>query len=128
MTAMRAKKAAPVVVVGGNKAHIKGFLDAYPAKQDIELMGTPLCLLRRLAESPPRLAVFLPGYAKESLEAAAEKGACCMVFVEHKFGDEYPKLQHVYWHYAAPDLIHLSFPFCTMTTFAKEVRSLVTFA
>ena len=128
MTAMRVKKAAPVVVVGGSNVHIQGFLDAYQAKQDIELIGTPMCLLHRLAVSTPKLAVFLPGYAKESLEAALGCLVWCHVYEEYKIEGKYPERYGLTWYYAAPDIKQTVLPFCTLKTFAREVRSLATFA
>lgn len=128
MTAMRVKDTAPIVVLGGNAAHIKGFLDNYKPVGNIQLLSSPLCLLQRLAECPPQMAVFLPGYAKESLEAALEKDVWCLVFVEYKVGDVYPERCKVTWYYAAPDIRETALPFCTLATFAKQVMSLLPYA
>lgn len=116
---------APIVVVGGDERSFGIFAEAYARDADLNRIHTPMCLLRRFSTLLPVAAVFLPGFAVESLHEAVARGVSCLVFVEHKTGNEYQEHPDVHWYFSAPNIPETKLPFCTLVAFAEEVRRMV---
>jgi hypothetical protein len=111
----------PLVVLGGDQKAFDQFADAYKVPTDINRIDTPMCLLRRMSTLVPIGAVFLPGFATESLAEAAERGVRCFVLAEHRLGADYLQHPSINWYFVAPDISGLQMPFCTLESFAQEV-------